>query len=90
MATEKRLMPEPGVYAMPVMDVLRVTSTDDPGFIQIVFGATAQRAGQTEAMTIRVPVRTIQAAGLLRSLRMLEARGLIPAIVEPDQGGKPS
>ena len=85
-----RLNPEPGEYLLPMMRLARVMGSDRPDVIQLVFETDAADQGQTKTLTISAPISTLDAAGLLRSLRMLQARGLVPIVSEPTSQSKTS
>lgn len=78
------IMPAPGTYKLPLMDLKRLTATDTPGVIQMVFEVERRNADQLERLTIQVPLRALDAAGLLRSIHMLQSQGIVPIVPEAD------
>jgi hypothetical protein len=84
MITFAPLMPPPGAHRLPLMDLLRLSATEDPAVIQLVFQVERANGMEQERLMVSVPLKGHDAAGLLRSLRMLQERGLIPLAAEPD------
>lgn len=81
------LLPPPGNYRLPTMQLLRCASTDSAEFIQLIFQTDRRGSeGQPELLTISVPLHVLDAAGLLRSLRILQEKGIVPHVAEPSPG----
>jgi hypothetical protein len=81
-----RLMPAAGRYAMPLMQQTRVSGTEDPGIIRLHFEAGAPGAPADQTLQLSIPISTLDAAGLLRSLRMLQQKGILPFVTETPRG----
>lgn len=72
----------PGSYKTPLMQHSRITGSEDPNVIQLEFLTGTVHQGQSVQLTIVVPISTLDATGLLRGLRMLQERGLLPSVPE--------
>ena len=85
MTTSKPLLPPPGSYKLPKMQFIQFTSSDEPDYVQMIFRTERENAGQTEQLTIAVPLQVLDAAGMLRSLRILQDQGIVPIVVAPER-----
>lgn len=80
------LTPAAGHYQTPLMtDVMVAGLKEYPDHIVIQFRAKSESPDQTHELTIAVPIPKFQATGLLRSLKMLQEKGLIPFVPEPTE-----
>ena len=84
------LTPDAGTYKTPIMQSLRLTSTDDPKFLQFVFESERQNGDRTEKLTILVPVHVSVAALVGRGIKTLQAKGIVPILPESNSPSQPS
>jgi hypothetical protein len=79
------LCPEAGDYQTPLMQHVRLANhKDDPNVLMIEFLAISESPDHSShQLSIAVPIPKLQATGLLRSLKILQERGLlIPFVPE--------
>jgi hypothetical protein len=84
METRINLCPDEGAYQTPLMTTVKLAGMAQyPDAVILEFLATSESPGTpTRQLSIAVPLPKIQASGLLRSLKMLQERGLIPFVPE--------
>jgi hypothetical protein len=84
------LMPGPGAHRLPVMNYVRISSTDDPQIHQMIFECEKQFGDRVEKLSISVPVPSHSLAGLLGNLRKLQELGKIPLVAEQSSQERPN
>jgi hypothetical protein len=76
----------PGVYSLSMMRRVSVERTDDPAIVCLVFHAADERSGQRNNLKLSIPIPAGDATDLLRTLKILHAKGAIPAFPEGNVG----
>ncbi len=76
----KLLNPPPGAWTLPVMRYEAVDGTEDPHFVRLMFAAGGQRPDGQPELSMGVVISTHDATAILRSLQILQGKGLLPVV----------
>jgi hypothetical protein len=82
MKSRINLCPDAGEYQTPLMHTVTVASAPQVENLLILEFRATLESDLNKKLSIAVPISKIEAAGLLRSLKILQERGLIPFVPE--------